>query len=317
VHLKQALGEVNTAGQCQGQASPGDDLSVGSSAGQGSSSTQQNSTGRKQVKSPVYRLLPQTKVLGERMSPCVITSVCPTTDGQVWTSYLHSDILTLLDRKGKVIQEVTHNTRITDISLSPTTNTLWVCDFNNNITELVSGRLVQRFSTTENPRCICITASNHVIVGKNKQISKFTTGGTLLHTTSSAGTGKPFVCTPCKISECPVTHNVAVADLGNTLHGGEGKPRVVVIDTDFKKLFEYDGKVPHTYQPTSQSGSKRFTPWGVVYDSVGNLVIGDCSNNRIILINGCGEFLRIIHTYDYFALAIGVDREDVLWAVLG
>ncbi|XP_021367305.1 tripartite motif-containing protein 2-like [Mizuhopecten yessoensis] len=317
VHLKQALGEVNTSCHCQGQASPGHDMSVGSSTGQGSTSTQQNSTGRKKVKSPVYRLLPQTKVLGNWTSPCYITSVCPTIDGQVWTSACDDITLNLLDRKGKVIQKIKHNTGITEISLSPTTNTLWVCDLDNNITELVSGRLVHRFGTREEPRCICITASNHVIVGMNKKISKFTTEGTLLHTTSAAGTGKPFVCTPYRISECPVTHNVAVADLGNTLHGGEGKPRVVVIDTDFKKLFEYDGKVPHTYQPTSQSGSKRFTPWGVVYDSVGNLVIGDCSNNRIILINGCGEFLRIIHTYDYFALAIGVDREDVLWAVLG
>ncbi|XP_021367291.1 uncharacterized protein LOC110459389 [Mizuhopecten yessoensis] len=148
-----------------------------------------------------------------------------------------------------------------------------------------------------------------------KQISKFITKGTLVFTTSAAGTGKSVMCRPYGVSECPVTHNVAVAD-GSSLHdGGEGKPRVVVMDADFKELFVYDGEVPHTYQPTSQSGSKRFTPWGVVYDSVGNLVMGDCNNNSVLLISGHGEFLRVIHTDNNMPRAVGVDREDVLWTV--
>ncbi|XP_021361222.1 uncharacterized protein LOC110455418 [Mizuhopecten yessoensis] len=106
--------------------------------------------------------------------------------------------------------------------------------------ELVSGRLTRRFSTKEDPRCICVTASNHVIVGMTKHISKFTTDG-----------GKPFY------------------------------------------------------------------PRGVVYDSVGNLIIGDYHNNRVLLISGGGEFLRVIHTDTGGSWAAGIDREDVLWAVFG
>ncbi|XP_021367307.1 tripartite motif-containing protein 2-like [Mizuhopecten yessoensis] len=308
VHLEKAFGEVNTSCQCQGQASPGHDLSVGSSAEQGSSSTQQNSTGRKEVKSPVYRLLPQTKVLGKWTSPCYITSVCPTIDGQVWISACDDITLNLLDRKGKVIQKIKHNTRITDISLSPTTNTLWVCDWKNNITELVSGRLVQRFSTRELPQCICITVSDHVIVGMAKHISKFTIEGTLVLSTLSAGT-------PLKISECPVTHNIAIVVLNKQGDGCEGKPRVVVMNSEIKELFEYHGEVTEIYQPSSQSGSEPFNPYGVVYDSMGNLVIGDLNNRCVLLISGRGEFLRIIHTDNNGARAVGVDKEDVLWAV--
>ncbi|XP_021374697.1 uncharacterized protein LOC110464014 [Mizuhopecten yessoensis] len=345
-YLEQALGILNISGQGHGQALLDHHFSVGSSAGQGplstqhqqhqsnlkvrasstqqksepkekTPSTQQRSERRKDVTSPVYTLLAQTKVLGEWESPWHITSVCPITDGQVWTSYFCSNTLTLLDRKGKVIQEVTHNTRIIDISLSPKTNTLWVCDKENNITELVSGRLVHRFSTRQTPQCICITASNHVLVGMVKYISKFTTKGTLVHTTLSAGTRKALVCRPYRISECPVTHNVAVTDKDSKDDGGEGKPHVVVMDTDFKELFVYDGEVPHTYQPTSQSGGEPFSPRGVVYDSVGNLVIVDSNNNRILLISGRGEFLRFIQTGDNPPQAVGVDREDVMWAAFG
>ncbi|XP_021374700.1 uncharacterized protein LOC110464016 [Mizuhopecten yessoensis] len=329
-YLQQALGKVNILGRGQRQALQGRDRSVGSSAGQGllstqlqskvkvnATSTQQISKGRKEVTSPVYTLLPQTKVLGEWWSPRNITSVCATTDGQVWTSNSGSDTLTLLDRKGTVILEVKHNTVIKDISLSPTTNTLWVCDRVKNNTELVSGRLIHRFSVTETPQCICITASNHVIVGTVKHISKFTTKGKLVLTTSAVGTRKPFVYRPYSISECPVTHNVAVADWDSEDDGGDREPRVVVMDKDFKKRFVYDGEVPHTYQPTSQSGGKRFNPSGVVYDSVGNLAIGDYYNNRILLISGRGEFLKTIHTGDDWTRAVCVNSKDVMWTVFG
>ncbi|XP_021367290.1 uncharacterized protein LOC110459388 [Mizuhopecten yessoensis] len=160
--LKQALGEVNTSYQGRGQASLDHDLSVGSAAVQGSSPTQERSehirktystqqqSERKVRISPtqhkstrrkdVTSLLHQTNVLGEWTPSCIISSVCPTTEGQVWTS--DGSILTLLNRKGEAIQEVKHDDVIRDISLSPTTTTLWVCDRKNNITELVSGRLV-------------------------------------------------------------------------------------------------------------------------------------------------------------------------------
>ncbi|XP_021352968.1 uncharacterized protein LOC110450056 [Mizuhopecten yessoensis] len=134
--LKQALGEVNTSGQGQG-------LKVKVS------NTQQKSTGRKDVSSPLYTRLPQTKVLCEWESPCFISSVCPTTDGPVWTS--DGNTLTQLNRKGEV-QEVYPNALVRDISLSPTTNTLWICAWKNNTKELVLGRPVNRFSTMESPQ---------------------------------------------------------------------------------------------------------------------------------------------------------------------
>ncbi|XP_021358205.1 uncharacterized protein LOC110453553 [Mizuhopecten yessoensis] len=326
-HLEQALGKVDTSSKGRGQTSFRSDQSCSGHElppTQKSSertvrrpSTQQSSRKRNEVIDPVYTLLPQTTVLGEWVSPYYMTSVCPTTDGQVWTSAFFTGTINLLDRKGNVIQEVTHNADITDIGMSPTTNTLWICDKNNNITELGSGRLVLRFSTREKPQCICITASNHVIVGTDKHISKFTTNGKLVLTSSASRTGKPLVCTPYRVSECPVTHNVAVADSDSEDDGGKGKPRVIVMDTDFKELFEYDGKVPDTYQPTSQSGGQPFNPCGAVYDTVGNLVIGDFNNKSVLLISGRCEFLRIIYTHDYCTYAVEVDKNGVLWAAFG
>ncbi|XP_021361151.1 uncharacterized protein LOC110455377 [Mizuhopecten yessoensis] len=283
--LKKALGKVTTSGQ--GQTLTDQDWSVSTSDDLGQPFTQQQRSGAKVKKAvTTYKLLPQTEVVEEREFPCYIRSICPTTDGQAWTKYL--DKLTHLDRKGKVIQKVKNNVCIYDISLSPTTHTLWVCDYEYSIMELVSGRLKHRFSTKEEPKCICVTASNHVIVGMTKHISKFTTDGKMVCTKMAKGTGKPLVCSPHRITECPVTHNVAVTDFSIESDGGDGKRHVVVMDTDLEELFVYRGDIPSIYNPTPQTEGEPFYPRDVVYDSVGNLIIGDHNNYRVLLISGVG-----------------------------
>ncbi|XP_033728201.1 tripartite motif-containing protein 3-like [Pecten maximus] len=167
-HLELTLGEVIISSQILTLTDQCRSLSTSDDKGQ--SSTGQRPEGKKAMTR--NKLLSETKVVEEWESPCYISSICPTTDGQAWTSK-YSNKLTLLDRKGKVIQKVTHKVEVKDISLSPTIHRLWVCDKENNILELVTGRLclgtrarlTRRFRTNEEPRCICVTASNHVIVG--------------------------------------------------------------------------------------------------------------------------------------------------------
>ncbi|XP_033730059.1 uncharacterized protein LOC117319334 [Pecten maximus] len=313
-HLKLALGKVIISGQ--GQTSTDQDRSVSTSDGQGQSSTHQQSGDKGKKTVTRYKLQSQTKVVEQWRSPCNISSICPTSDDQAWTNDYYSNTLTLLNRKGTVIQNITHKAWIIDISLSPTTNRLWVCDPENNILELVSGQLTHRFRTKEKPWCLCVTASNHVIVGMPNHISKFTTQGQMVLTTMVARTRKPLVCTPWGITECPVTHNVAVIDFSGKDDGGDGNQHVVVMNINIQKLFVYRGDIPSTYK-TPQTGGEPFNPCSVVYDSVGNLIIGDNNNNRVLLLSGGGEFLRIIHTDTNWTLAVGVDRKDVLWAVFG
>ncbi|XP_060083071.1 uncharacterized protein LOC132562350 isoform X1 [Ylistrum balloti] len=311
-HLQLALGTVTTSGQ----TSADQDRSVVASGDQEQSSKQQQ-TGVKGKKAVISKtLLSETKVVKEWKSPCIIMSICPTTDGQVWTSN-YSKTLTLLNREGKVVQKVKHTAFIRDISLSPTTHTLWVCDEDNNIMELVSGRLTNKFRTKETPQCICVTASNHIIVGMEKHICKFTTQGQMVLTTMAVGTGKPLVYSPRRVSECPVTHNVTVIDFNMERDGGDGNQRVVVMDTDFQEVFVYRGDIPSTYKQTPQTGRVTFNPCGVVYDSVGNLIIGDCDNCSVLLLSGGGEFLRIIYTDRVGTWAVGIDRDDVLWVRFG
>ncbi|XP_069106686.1 uncharacterized protein [Argopecten irradians] len=305
-YLEQALGEIEILYKCQSHGRPGCDLTIGSHKEEGTSAHQQTSdidAGTDATKEEIcnrgYHLPPQTKILEKWRSPCSIDSICPTTDGRAWTMYLNT--LTLLDRKGKVVQKVKHNTRISNISLSPITNTLWACG-KCNILELESGRLQTRFSTNAESLSICITASEHVIIGMYSKISKFTTRGQLVQTT--VATEEQFVNWPLSISECPVTHNIAVVNRWSD---------VVIMDNALQKLFVYTGEITGVYSPTT--GGKSFDPVDAVYDKIGILVMGDNKTECFLLINGRGQFIRIIHTNDHKAWAIGIDIEGVLWSV--
>ncbi|XP_033758175.1 uncharacterized protein LOC117340524 [Pecten maximus] len=255
----------------------------------------------------------EATVIDEWVSSCPIGSICPGTDGRMWTCCSTRPTLTLLDRKGVVVREIHHNARTTTISAAVTTN-LWMCDDKHNVLELVSDQLIHRFTTKETPGCLCITSCSHVVVGMPENITQFTRAGTIVRTTESR-VGRPVVNSPFRIAECPVTHNLAVID--RNADGKEGKTHVVVLDKKLKKLFVYSGEVPRTSLEAERVWSEPFSPLSVVYDSHGNLVIGDCANNLHLLVSGRGEFIRVLHKDIDCSWAAGMDEKDILWVVFG
>lgn len=270
-------------------------------------------------------------------SPCGIDSICPITGSQAWTS--SGNTLTFMDKKGTLIHEIKHKAKINGISLSPTTHRLWVSDNNNKVMEMVSGRLVQRFSTVGQPRCLCITASDHILVGMSDKVSKFTTDGKMVNTVSfsdktTSGFDIPEVDV-LRITECPITSNVAMIT---------NKGNVLVMDSDFNALFvrrceNIDGSRFNAIRGKDidqmQYNVRTYKVIGMMYDSEGNIVIGKNMNHAIKLFSGDGQFLRYLHskkaapypsgktmnpfsdrnTVHYTQVAVGLDDEDLLWTV--
>ncbi|XP_069102330.1 uncharacterized protein [Argopecten irradians] len=309
-HPKQAIGKVVTSGQ--GQTSIEKDPS---SDGHIQSCTQHQTgdIGDKAVTRTT--LLTETRVVEEWVSSCFMNSLCPTIDDRAWTC--SHKTLTLLDRKGQEKHEVDHKTWINDISLSHTTHRPWACDSDNNILELVSGQLIQRFRTKEVPECICVTSSDHVLVGMSRHISKYTLQGQVVLTTEATRTEKPLVYTPRKITECPVTNNVAVIDDRSEDHGGDGNRRVIAMDTNFQELFVYRGEIPSSYKQTLRTVDNPFYPRSIVYDSQGNIIIADRNTPMLLLLSGRSEVLRILHTYTESVWLVGIDRHDIVWSEFG
>ncbi|XP_069102074.1 uncharacterized protein [Argopecten irradians] len=310
-HLKLALGTSQSDGSGQSTTLAVKDRSVSLLHGQEQSSTHQNSGGMRKEKVTRTKLLTVTRVVEEWASPCDILSICPTTDDQAWTCD-YNKTLTLLDRTGTVIQEVTHKGGINDISLSPTTHRLWACDKQSNILELISGQLSLTFRTKDEPICICVTSDNHIIIGMSKLITKYTTQGQMVLTTDATGTVTPLVCSPWRVTECPITKNIAVVDHDYVDDGGDGNEHVVVMDSDLQELFICRGDVPSRYKETSQTGDVSFNPQCVAYDR-GDIIIADWANDNILLLSGDGELLKIIDTEISGVWAVGVSEKGVVW----
>ncbi|XP_021370780.1 uncharacterized protein LOC110461577 [Mizuhopecten yessoensis] len=310
-YLEQALGTTVTSGQ--GQTSCEQDLSEESSDTEGELDESYNVLSGKQLQSEQP---PRTEVMEEFRSRCCITSVCPTKDGQVWTSYNNSWTLHLLNRTGRVTRKINHGNYIRDISVSPTTDALWTCHcYDNSVRQLSSGKLVRAFNTKYEPLCICVTSSNHVIVGMANSLSKFTTDGKIVLTAMARRERKPLVSRPHRIAECPVTLKIAVIDRANKYQKEEDEKKeghIVVMDTDFNEHFRYHGEILGTC--TSPTEHNVFNPMAVVFDRLGNLIIADQHNRRHLLLSVRGD-IKVLHTDAYKPWAMCVDRDDVLWTV--
>ncbi|XP_021339095.1 uncharacterized protein LOC110440376 [Mizuhopecten yessoensis] len=253
------------------------------------------------------RLLSQWKARGD------VSCICPAaSDDMVWWCDDDSNSLIQMTSKGDVYQEVVSPSVLTDICLSPTTHNLWAVCSNGSIMELTSGSLISRFNITNQPMSICCTKGDHILVGMMNKLVKFTTDGEQSSTLTTLHSGKTSICSPRRISQCPVTGNIAVLDSEHSIDGGAGKPYVLGLDKDLKELFEY-GEPEHN----SRDDFQPFSPWDMTYDSMGNLIIADCDNRCLHLLSGNGQYLRCLHNDTGWARLVAVDRGGILWTRFG
>lgn len=266
---------------------------------------------------PPYKLLDESRILRQFRSPCGIDALSPTKDGGAsWTKF--SNTATLINTEGRILQEIKYQVWISDVRVSPITNNVWACSREDcSIMECMPRKTpVVRFNTDLIPHCICLANDGCIFVGMSKQITKFDTEGKVLNTSSSKD-GRPLVCTPRRISQCGVTQNVAVVDRDGSKDGGEDKPRVLVMDKDFKELFQFRDNLADVIQSTSERPLQPFEPRDVKYDSKGNIVISDSDNGSLHLLSGSGEYLRLLHRDSDWVWCIGIDPRNVLWARFG
>ncbi|XP_021374303.1 uncharacterized protein LOC110463775 [Mizuhopecten yessoensis] len=250
--------------------------------------------------SPKCEFLPESKVLYEWDSPCRITSICPTVIDRAWTCDFVGDTVTHMTREGVVLQQIQSHTKVKDICL--TIHSVWACsNKDSSVMELVSGTMLTRFKTDNPPKCIYVTKNGNVLVGMKNKITQFTQAGKPM-VTSKSSPGKQLICSPRKISQCPVSANIVVIDRDLTVEGGSGRPHVLMMDRNLQNLSRLEFKDQHD-------------PYDVTYDAFGYLIVADSDNCCLHLLSGAGHYLRVLHTDTDRALAVGVDRGGILWAV--
>ncbi|XP_021344628.1 uncharacterized protein LOC110444584 [Mizuhopecten yessoensis] len=228
----------------------------------------------------------------------------------MWTSDCLTTKLKRLTCQGDIQDQIRSRFHIRDNSVSPTTRNLWTCS--ESVEELISGKLTERFKTNDEPRCLCVTSDEHILVGTKHRISEYTPDGKPGITTEISLFKKAVVCSPWRISQCPLSDNVAVVDRDEEKDGGKDKPAVIVLDRQLQHLYRY-GESQHN----SMTNCQCFDPWDLTYDSQRFLVVADYKNKHLHLLSGDGQYLRLLHTDIDCPRAVCVDTEGVLWAVFG
>ncbi|XP_060073324.1 uncharacterized protein LOC132553129 [Ylistrum balloti] len=248
-------------------------------------------------------------ILSQFPSPCAVTSICLTSDGHAWTCNEESRVLTQLDNAGDVIKTVSCKANVNDISMSNKTHHLWYCTWKCRVVELdpETDTRIRRFTTEIWPRCVCVTDKEEILVGAEKKITLYTTDGSVIMTTDTEMSG---VIRPTRLTQCPLTGNIAFLEKSSSRCDGQDNGHVVVLSNDLSVKFRYTGDCD-----TSQSvESSYFDPFDIKYDDKGCLLVGDFTSNTVDLITGTGNHSRTLLTDTGSSQAIGIHTDGVIWA---
>ena len=126
------------------------------------------------------------------------------------------------------------------------------------------------------PYGVTVDDDGNTLVTDSKRIQKFSSEYKYLTSEGSHGHSRLQFNLPVKVAILPTTKRIAVSDLWNH--------RIQILNPDLTF---------HSSIGSKGSGNGQFfRPYGVVFDSAGNMYVSDASNNRIQSFDPEGKFLR-------------------------
>nr|XP_022296973.1 tripartite motif-containing protein 2-like [Crassostrea virginica] len=232
----------------------------------------------------------EPRILTDIQTECSeLHSVSCLSDSELWTGGYTDNILRLYNSQGELLRPVqTKSGNMPwDIAVTRSGDLVYTDDSDRSINQ-VSGTRIPTLITLQGwkPRGLCSTFSGDLLVIMTSDDSKQTkvvrySGSTEKQSIEwddqgkslySSGYGDKYLSENKNLDIC-VADNAACA--------------VVVVSEAGKLRFRYTGP------PSTPRES--FDPFGITTDSRRNILISDCRNHRIHIIDQDGHFLRFIH----------------------
>ncbi|XP_069130930.1 uncharacterized protein [Argopecten irradians] len=262
------------------------------------------------------KLLDKPEVISEFIPNIGINSICPNYDGNAICGSKFGNKLVVYGPNGDTLKFIGSRIleTISGISISPLDHCLWLCV--NEDCSMVKvdheGEMAIQFHTEQNPWCLCVTRDGRVVVGFVDSIASYSMEGKKIKEVFKDKSGKKIVSQPQRITECPVSHNLAVLDKGWNLLTKD-KPYIVILNRTLHLLYRYNGTM--VAPGTKATASPSFQPRDVIYDTDGQLLIANKSKKSIDVINEKGEHLRTLLTDEWKPVSLGLQQDNTLWAV--
>lgn len=217
-----------------------------------------------------------------------------------------SESITFINKNGKVIRKVSFARYVKGISVSPTSQHVWVQLYNDYVIEVTPSTSIRRFRHNSNSlHSICVTRDEHILLGKSGELAKLNTNGKVVLKTSKSKNGSPLCVSPNRISECQVSGNIAMVDNGK---------HVLVINKAFRHAFTYTPESSTNRQTLSRDTCVE----DVTYDKIGRLVV--CDSQSIYILSSNGKFLMQFYQSEKQLSNLScarIDETGTLWVLIG
>ena len=179
--------------------------------------------------------------------------------------YLYTDVLSLIDSKRNVIQQVKLDVNISNLQTHPITRQPFCITDKDNFVRTIdttTGKTTNIFKCPKDLHRLKVTHDNHFITGtcglseKKETICKYKITGELLKESSQKYNAHD-------IDHCPQTNRVAIS------RGEEG---LTLLNSDLTTIKTFN--------------RKNMFCRSAIFNDHGNLIIGDYSNKEIIVVDG-------------------------------
>ena len=177
--------------------------------------------------------------------------------------------------------------------------------FNHNYTKLRSfGHAGSGDNELTCPLGVAISSDNIVFIASQHCVTKFTLEGQFIASVGSQGSGRLQFNIPFAIAYNDINNKVYVCDTYNH------RITILNLDLTFHGSFGSEGR---------ETG-KFIYPYGISVDSRGNVLVADCSNKRIQVLDASGRYLSsITHTTPEQKLqrpvSVSVGPDDCVYVV--
>jgi streptogramin lyase len=225
-------------------------------------------------------------------------------EDQVWTRGYKDNTMKLLNLRGDLLTSIQTKSGKSPWDIAVTRDgDLVYTDYRNNSVNLVNKKKHRTLITLQGwePYGVCCTAAGDLLVtmGSNdytqSKVVRYS-GSTETQTIQYDDQGRPLYSRARYISENR-NQDVCVSDIT--------AKSVVVVTASGKLRFRYTG-------PPSNTGES-FGPRGITTNSQAHILVADCNNDRVHILDQDGQFLRYILCGLSRPRGLCVDIRDNLW----